>query len=87
MVGRFGDPHRKGSMATFTTREAAEEFVSGDPFALNGVVSGWESASETTCSPEVCRPGDGTGPRCRPDHVIRCRERGNSERTPWPTKL
>ena len=28
-------------MAIFTTREAAEEFVEGDPFVLNGVVSNW----------------------------------------------
>jgi uncharacterized protein len=41
MVGTFGDPQREGSMAIFTTREAAEEFVSGDPFVLNGVVSRW----------------------------------------------
>ena len=29
------------SMATFTSGEAAEEFVAGDPFSLNGVVAGW----------------------------------------------
>jgi uncharacterized protein len=28
-------------MAIFSTREAAEEFVEGDPFVLNGVVSNW----------------------------------------------
>jgi uncharacterized protein YciI len=38
MVGTFGDPQREGSMAIFPTREAAEEFVAGDPFVLNGVV-------------------------------------------------
>jgi uncharacterized protein len=27
-------------MAIFTTREAAEEFVAGDPFVRTGVVSG-----------------------------------------------
>ena len=42
MVGTFGDPQREGSMAIFTTHEAAEEFVRGDPFVLNGVVSRWE---------------------------------------------
>jgi hypothetical protein len=31
-----------GSMSIFTTREAAEEFAAGDPFVLNGVVSGWQ---------------------------------------------
>lgn len=42
MVGTFADPQEQGSMAIFTTREAAEEFVKGDPFVLNGVVKGWE---------------------------------------------
>ena len=40
--GTFGDPQSEGSMAIFTTRAAAEEFVSGDPFVLNGVVAGHE---------------------------------------------
>ncbi len=38
-LGPFTD--RGGSMAVFTSREAAEEFASGDPFVLNGVVSKW----------------------------------------------
>ena len=29
-------------MAIFNTREAAEEFVKGDPFVLNGVVRSWQ---------------------------------------------
>jgi uncharacterized protein len=41
MVGTFGDPVKEGSMAIFSTREGAEEFVAGDPFVLNGVVSSW----------------------------------------------
>jgi uncharacterized protein len=41
MVGTFGDPAKEGSMAIFTTREGAEEFVKGDPFVLNGVASSW----------------------------------------------
>jgi uncharacterized protein len=41
-VGTFGDPQSQGSMAIFTTREAAEEFVKGDPFVLNGVVRDWQ---------------------------------------------
>ena len=41
MVGTFGDPQAEGSMAIFTTREAAEEFVAGDPFVLEGVVRAW----------------------------------------------
>lgn len=40
MVGPFGNP-QEGAMGIFTTREAAEEFVEGDPFVLNGVVSKW----------------------------------------------
>ncbi len=42
LVGPFGDPQNEGSMAIFRTREAAEEFVAGDPFAVNGVVRGWQ---------------------------------------------
>ncbi len=42
MVGTFGDPQEEGSMAIFTTREAAEEFVAEDPFVLNGVVRSWQ---------------------------------------------
>ncbi len=38
-LGPFAD--RGGAMAILTTREAAEEFASGDPFVLNGVVSAW----------------------------------------------
>jgi len=38
LTGTFADPQEHGSMAIFTTREAAEEFVAGDPFVLNGVV-------------------------------------------------
>jgi len=29
-------------MAVFTTPEAAEEFVNGDPFVLHGVVRRWQ---------------------------------------------
>jgi hypothetical protein len=35
------DAQRDGSMAIFTTREAAEDFAAGDPFVLNGVVRKW----------------------------------------------
>ena len=37
MAGPFASPGR-GAMGIFTTREAAEEFIAGDPFVLNGVV-------------------------------------------------
>jgi uncharacterized protein YciI len=33
---------RAGSIAVFTTREAAKEFVAGDPFASHGVISAWQ---------------------------------------------
>jgi hypothetical protein len=39
-LGPFAD--RGGSMAVFTTHEAAMEFASGDPFVEHGVVSGWQ---------------------------------------------
>src|SRR5712692_6881589 len=42
MVGTFGDPQAEGSMAVFSTREGAEEFVSADPFVLKGVVKSWQ---------------------------------------------
>ena len=42
MVGTFADPQSQGSMAIFTTREGAEEFATGDPFVLNGVVRRWK---------------------------------------------
>ena len=38
-LGPFSD--RSGSMAVFSTREAAEEFAADDPFVRNGVVSSW----------------------------------------------
>ena len=41
MVGTFANPQDEGSMSIVTTREAAEEFVRGDPFVLNGVVRRW----------------------------------------------
>jgi uncharacterized protein YciI len=41
MIGRFADEGAPSAMSVFTTREAAEEFVGGDPFVLNGVVRDW----------------------------------------------
>jgi len=38
-LGPFSD--RAGSMAIFTTHEAAMDFASGDPFIEHGVVSAW----------------------------------------------
>lgn len=39
LVGPFSD--QRGAMAVFTTREAAEEFATGDPFVTNGVIQSW----------------------------------------------
>jgi uncharacterized protein YciI len=41
-AGRFTESSDGGGMAFFTSREAAEEFVAGDPFARNGLVKGTE---------------------------------------------
>jgi len=41
MIGPFANAQEDGSMGVFTTRKAAEEFVRGDPFVLNGVVRNW----------------------------------------------
>ena len=38
MAGPYGAPP-VGALAVFTSREAAEEFVKGDPFVVNGVVA------------------------------------------------
>ena len=48
-LGAFEDPQAHGSMAVFTSREAAEAFTAGDPFVHNGVVRryeirGWDEA-------------------------------------------
>ncbi len=40
MIGTFAD--LSGAMGIFMTREAAEEFVKGDPFVIHGVVSGYQ---------------------------------------------
>ncbi len=42
MIGPFANAQQEGAMCVFTSREEAEEFASGDPFVLNGVVSSWE---------------------------------------------
>ena len=42
MAGPLQEPMNGDALAVFTTREAAEEFVAGDPFVLNGVVASWE---------------------------------------------
>ena len=37
MAGPYGSPPL-GAVGIFTSREAADEFIAGDPFVLNGVV-------------------------------------------------
>lgn len=41
MIGPFAAAQSDGAMAVFTSRAAAEKFVSGDPFVRNGVVRNW----------------------------------------------
>jgi uncharacterized protein YciI len=38
-IGPFSDG--SGAMGVFTTRAAAEEFATGDPFVLHGVIKNW----------------------------------------------
>jgi len=40
MAGPFANP-TEGAMGVFTSRDAAEEFIRGDPFVVNGVVARW----------------------------------------------
>ncbi|HXT88701.1 MAG TPA: YciI family protein [Trebonia sp.] len=49
-LGPFSD--RANSMAIFTTREAAEEFASGDPFVEHGVVRTWQIREWLQATPE-----------------------------------
>lgn len=39
-AGPLGNPP-EGAMAIFTSREAAEEFIQGDPFVQAGLVASW----------------------------------------------
>ena len=49
-LGPFAD--RAGSMAIFTSHEAAMDFASGDPFVEHGVVSGWQIREWHAASPD-----------------------------------
>jgi len=40
-AGPLGNPPTR-AMGVFTTREAADEFIKGDPFVTNGLVSNWQ---------------------------------------------
>jgi uncharacterized protein len=50
-LGPFTD--RAGSMAIFTSREAAEEFAAGDPFVAAGVVSKWHVRDWHEATPDL----------------------------------
>ena len=39
-AGPLGNPP-ESAMAIFTSHEAAEEFIQGDPFVIEGIVSSW----------------------------------------------
>jgi uncharacterized protein YciI len=71
MIGAFANPQTEGSMSIFTNREAAEEFVRGEPFVLHGVVRNWyiRAWNEVLVNPEYARPVDPTlwdaEPGCR----------------------
>jgi uncharacterized protein YciI len=43
MAGPFANP-AEGALGIFTDKGAAEEFIKGDPFVKNGVVSRWRLA-------------------------------------------
>lgn len=40
MAGPYANP-TEGALGIFTSREAAEEFIQGDPFVVHGVVGKW----------------------------------------------
>jgi uncharacterized protein YciI len=41
LAGTLGEPTNGDALGVFATREAAEEFIAGDPFVVHGVVAGW----------------------------------------------
>jgi len=41
LIGPMSEPPNGDAMAVFASREAAEEFVAGDPFVVHGVVAEW----------------------------------------------
>jgi uncharacterized protein YciI len=49
-LGPFTD--RAGSIAVFTTHEAAMDFASGDPFIEHGVVSAWQVRELRVVTPD-----------------------------------
>ena len=57
MAGPMQEPLNGDAVAVFTSREAALEFVEGDPFVTNGVVASWDVRPWQ----EVLVPEDGAG--------------------------
>jgi uncharacterized protein len=53
MAGPFADP-AEGALGIFTDKKAAEEFIEGDPFVMNGVVGKWRLSewNEVLASPQ-----------------------------------
>jgi hypothetical protein len=49
-LGPFTDS--AGSLAVFTTHEAAMDFASGDPFVEHGVVSSWQVREWRVVTPD-----------------------------------
>jgi uncharacterized protein YciI len=45
LAGPLAEPGNGDAIGVFTSREAAEEFVAGDPFVVNGVVAEWSIRS------------------------------------------
>ena len=41
LIGPLTEPPNGDAMAVFVSREAAEEFVAGDPFVVQGAVAQW----------------------------------------------
>jgi uncharacterized protein YciI len=41
LAGPLDEPGNGDAMGVFSTREAAEEFIAGDPFVVHGVVAEW----------------------------------------------
>jgi uncharacterized protein YciI len=56
MIGTFTD--LEGSMAVFSTREAAEEFARSDPFVLNRVVASWRVREWNETISSILTPED-----------------------------
>ena len=73
MIGPFANAQEDGAMGIFASREAAEEFVRGDPFVRLGVVRNWtirewnEALVSDEPAPQTSRqPGPPPSPSSRP---------------------